>query len=274
MMLSSEPAAATNCLAHVQGLLFDLDGVVYRGLDPLPGAAELTATLGRLHIRFAFVTNNATLTPGQFRAKLAVMGVRVRSRDVVTSSEATAAYLQTVAAPGTGIYVVGEHGLHAAHQRAGFDTASDHPAYVVVGLHRRLTYSILAGACLAIQRGAQLIATNADRAIPVEAGLWPGAGAILAAITTATRAVPLIIGKPEPIMLEVALKRLGVDRAHVAMVGDQVETDIRAGQAARLRTVLVQGDLVAGVGDPPPTLVVQDLAELLAKIEAARTAPL
>jgi 4-nitrophenyl phosphatase len=258
-------------LARLDGLLFDLDGVVYRGSMALPGADQLTATLRRLGIAYAFVTNNATLTPRQYQTKLGHMGVRVHARDIVTSSDATAAYLASQAARGTPVYVVGEFGLRAALRRVGFDVDGARPQYVVVGLDRHVTYARLAGACIAIQQGAALVATNADPAIPVEQGLWPGAGSILSVITTATRATPVVIGKPEPTLVNVALGHIGVAKERAAMVGDQIETDIRAGRAAGVATILVQGDLAARATEPQPDLVVRDVEELLNLLTAARS---
>ena len=261
-------------LANLRGLLLDLDGVVYRGMDPLPGAAELSATLRSLGIRYAFVTNNATLTPRQYQVKLGRMGVHVKANEVVTSPQATAAYLQAEAPPGTAVFVVGEHGLRQALRVAGFDVGGPDPKYVVVGLDRHLTYARLAEASLAIRRGAALIATNADPAIPVEGGMWPGAGAILAAVETATGARAVVIGKPQPALVRVALERIGADPEHTAMVGDQVGTDIRGGQAAGLKTILVEGEIAQVTEETRPDLIVRDLADLWTQIKKARGYPL
>jgi 4-nitrophenyl phosphatase len=257
-------------LANLRGLLLDLDGVVYRGMDPLPGAAELSATLRSLGIRYAFVTNNATLTPRQYQVKLGRMGVHVKAHEVLTSPQATAAYLKAGAPPGTAVYVIGEHGLRQALRSAGFDVGGPDPKYVVVGLDRHLTYKRLAEASLAIRRGAALVATNADPAIPVEAGMWPGAGAILAAVEKATATEAVVIGKPQPTLVRIALERIGTDPERTAMVGDQVGTDIRAGEAAGLKTILVDGALAPVTAEPRPDLVVRDLADLWSQIKKAR----
>lgn len=254
-------------LANLKALLIDLDGVVYRGELPLPGATRVVETLQRHGIAYAFVTNNATLTPRQFQAKLARMGVRVASEDIVTSPVATASYLRGIAAPGTGICAVGEEGLREALLEAGFRLDDAAPSFVVVGLDRFVTYQHLALACRAIWNGARFIGTNADPALPVEDGLAPGVGAIIAFIATATGVHPTIVGKPEPTLIQVALDRLGVNPADAAMVGDQIDTDIRAGKAAGTATVLVEGDLARTDGQVVPDLAVATLAELLERID-------
>jgi 4-nitrophenyl phosphatase len=266
---------AVSWLANLEALLIDLDGVVYRGDLALPGATEVIDTLRRHQIAYAFVTNNATLTPEQFRTKLTGLGVAAELDDIVTSPVATGAYLQSIASPGTGVCVVGEEGLRQAMVEAGFALDDTAPSFVVVGLDRQLTYERLIIACRAIQGGAQLVATNADPALPVEDGLWPGAGAILAAITTTTGARPTIVGKPEPTLVRVALDRLAADPAHAAIIGDQIGSDIRAGKAAGIATILVAGELVSPPSSPfadvTPDLVVSDLAHLLECIDQAHS---
>jgi 4-nitrophenyl phosphatase len=121
-------------------------------------------------------------------------------------------------------------------------------------------------ACTAILEGATFIGTNPDRAFPVETGLWPGAGSIIAAVATATGVTPTIIGKPAPTLLLAALTHLGVAPEHAIMIGDQVATDVRAGKAAGVATVLVEGDLAQGAAETVPDLTVRDLSDLLARL--------
>ena len=256
-------------LGSLRALLIDLDGVMYRGDAPLAGALDAVPILDTLGIQHAFVTNNATQTPEQFQVKLARMGVPAAARDVVTSSEATALYVRRVSGPGARLCIVGEDGLRQVMLQAGFVIDDEDAAVVVVGLDRHLTYQRLVAACQAIQRGARFVATNADRALPVEEGWWPGAGAIVAAIATTTGVQPTVIGKPEPTLLTVALERLGADLQHSAIVGDQVQADIRAGRAAGIGTILVASDPV-GPDEPMPDLVVRDLADLLDRLRTAR----
>jgi len=264
------PAPRQNWLASLRALLIDLDGVVYRGEAPLRGATELMPALASLNIDYAFVTNNATLTPEQYEAKLGRMGIAADPSRVVTSAIATAAHLTALSPNGGSVCVVGEEGLVQAIRDAGFTVTDDAPAFVVAGLDRALTYQRLVAATRAILNGAAFIATNTDRALPVEDGLWPGAGAIVAAIATATGAQPTVMGKPEPALVHVALQRLGVQPHEAAIVGDQVQTDIRAGRAAGMATVLVAADLARDVLDITPDLVVRDLGDLLERLRRGR----
>jgi 4-nitrophenyl phosphatase len=254
-------------LPQPQALLIDLDGVVFRGMTALPGAQDAIPTLRRLGIKYAFVTNNATLTPEQNAAKLNALGVPAAPEDVVSSPVATAAYLRSLTERNACVCVIGETGLIQALENVGFRVSDENPEFVVAGLDRQFTYQRLITAFRAIESGAQFVATNRDRAIPVDDGMWPGAGAIVAAIEAATGVTPVFIGKPEPTLLQVALQRLGVAPADAMMVGDQIATDVRAGVAAGVRTVLVEGELWASDETVQPDLVVRDLAHLLALLE-------
>lgn len=269
---SAADASPLNLLLGLQGLLVDLDGVTYRGETPLPGARELVPALQSLGIRHVFVTNNATLTPEQVARKLQGMGIPAQPEDIVTSAEAAASYLRAIAPPGTPVYVIGEEGLQEPIRRAGFTFQAERPSFVVVGLDRQLTYERLAIACVAIRAGARFIATNADPAYPVDESWWPSAGAIVAALATATGQQPTVIGKPEPTLLRVALERIGVGPEAAAMVGDQIGTDVRAGRAAGMTTVLVSEQDPPEEADPRPDLCVRDLADLLARLQRARGA--
>jgi len=257
-------------LAGLGALLIDLDGVVYRGDVPLPGATELGPTLSNLGIDYAFVTNNATLTPDSYKEKLLGMGVAVDPERIVTSAIATVEHLKRLSPAGGNVCVVGEQGLIQALSDAGFNVTDSDPAFVVAGLDRNLTFQRLVAATRGIMGGAAFIATNTDRALPVEDGLWPGAGAIVAAIATATGVQPTIMGKPEPTLLQVALRRLGARPQDAAIVGDQVQTDIRAGIAAGMATILVAADLAEDVPGISADLVVRDLGELLDLLRRAR----
>ncbi len=254
---------ANTWLGGLRALLIDLDGVMYRGEVPLPGAVDLIPALKRLGIKFAFVTNNATLTPEQYEAKLGRMGIEATRDQVVTSPIALVAHLQAVAARGARVCVVGEGGLVQALTDAGFEITDSNPAFVVAGLDRQLTFQRLVAATRGILGGAAFIATNTDPLLPVEDGLWPGAGSIVGAIATATGVQPTVIGKPEPAILQVALERLSVKPREAAIVGDQVQTDIRAGRAAGVFTILMASDLATDASDVAPDLVVHDLYGLI-----------
>lgn len=226
-------------LSKLKALLIDLDGVIYRGNTALPGVPEFFRTLADLDLRYALLTNNSTLTTAQFVAKVRGMGVPATEREVLTSAEATAAYLAQMAAPGTGVYVIGETGLREAVRARGFDLDSDKPSYIVVGMDRQFTYEKLYRACNAILDGAGFIGSNPDVTLPTEQGVIPGCGTLLAALKACTGVEPTVIGKPGTRMLELAMRRMGVHAAVTAMIGDRLDTDIVAGAAAGVTTILV-----------------------------------
>lgn len=256
-------------LATVRAFLLDLDGVVYRGDAALPGAAEFIAELQARRVPFLFITNNSTRTPAQYVARLSRMGMYVGEETVLTSALATAAYLAATAPRGTPLYVIGETGLRQALAERGFLLSDDHRAarYVVAGHDTTLTWRKLAGATLAIRRGAPFIATNPDRTLPTEEGLVPGAGAILAALEAASGVSPRVIGKPEVGIFRQALARLSVSPEYVAMVGDRLETDILGGHRAGLHTIGVLSGATSAQefaqANPPPDWVFENLAALL-----------
>ena len=169
---------------------------------------EFIPWLRRRNITFRLVTNNATLTPRGYVAKLGLMGIEVNEEEVFTSALATALYLHKQRGAQSA-YVIGEEGLFEALRGARVTLESEHPDWVIVGLDRELTYDKLAAGALALQRGARFLGTNPDLSLPSEAGLLPGAGAIQAALTAATGIRPTVIGKPEPLMLELAMSQLG-----------------------------------------------------------------
>jgi len=220
-------------------------------------------------VPFRLLTNNSTLTPDQNGVYLRRMGIVVDVADILTSALATAAYLHREGAAGQTAYVVGEAGLQTALVETGLVLAdsSSRVDWVVVGLDRRLTYRKLEEAALALQRGARFVASNSDLSLPVEDGLIPGAGAILAAITATTGCRPLVIGKPEPRMLELAMKALGGTVRDTAMLGDRLDTDVEAAARANMTSILAltgvstRQDLARS--SIQPDLVVDDLPELL-----------
>src|SRR5690349_11399301 len=166
------------------GLILDMDGVLYRGNHPLPGARELFPALREAGIAFIMVTNNSTLTPQDYTSKLARMGINVDPSSIWTSGLATSLYLMQHYPDGGGVYVLGESALLSTLTAApGFRADGWQPRFVVVGLDYHLTYDSLQRACSAVRNGAHFICTNADATIPVEGGeQWPGAGSIAAAL--------------------------------------------------------------------------------------------
>jgi 4-nitrophenyl phosphatase len=250
-------------LSSIEGLIVDMDGVLYRGQERLPGARAFLAYLVEEQVPFILATNNSTLTPQQYVSKLAAMDIHITPERILTSAQASALYLAKVASPGTRVYAIGEDGLFAVLKEQGFQIADENVRYVVVGLDRQLTWDKLAIAALAIRAGATFIGTNPDTTLPTEQGLVPGTGAILAALEAATEVTPLIIGKPRPMLLELAMEKMGVGKRVTAIVGDRLETDILGGKNAGIATVLV----LSGITQPEelegsayqPDLVFQDI---------------
>jgi HAD superfamily hydrolase (TIGR01457 family) len=253
-------------LRNLQHLIIDMDGVLYRGKETIPGTSGFLGFLRDRGIGFVLATNNSTRTPQQYVDKLADMGVKVYPREILTSAQATASYLAASAPPGTRIFVVGMDGLWAALHEAGFEMVEDRAEYVVVGMDFTICYERLAQATLQIRAGARFIGTNPDRTFPSERGIVPGAGALMAFLEAATGVTPTIIGKPGTALLEQAMARMGARATTTAMLGDRLETDILAGRQARLFTLLV----LSGVTDRAmlaeselqPDLVFDDVAHL------------
>jgi 4-nitrophenyl phosphatase len=223
------------------GLILDMDGVLYRGNQALPGAGELIPALRGLGLSYILLTNNSTLSPEEYSTKLERMGIAVEPGSIFTSGVATSLYLMQHYPTGGGVYVLGEPALQTMlAQMHGFRADGSHPDFVVVGLDYRLTYDSLRRACSNIRRGAAFIATNADATIPVEGGeLWPGAGSIVAAVRTCSGVEPVIIGKPNPYIGEIALLKLDLPAGKVLCVGDRLETDILLGKRIGTATALV-----------------------------------
>jgi len=256
-------------LRGVRGWLIDLDGVVYRGDQVLPGAADFIQMLREKDIPFRYLTNNSTRTQMQYAERLRNMGILSEPDDFYTSALATVEYLSRLAAPGARVLMIGKNGLREALREQGFALV-DEPAdaeYCVIGFTDELTYDMLMRATLAIRAGAPFIATNPDPTLPVEIGLVPGIGAILAAITAASDVEPTVIGKPNRIIIDLALDRLGITAGECAMLGDRLDTDILGGQGAGISTALVLSgstttdDLAAS--NIRPDIVVQDLPALI-----------
>ena len=253
-------------LPTLRNLIVDMDGVLYRGDEPVPGTREFIAFLRQQEIGFILATNNATKTPQQFVDKLADMETTIYPGEVLTSALATAGYLADLAPPGTRVFVVGQDGLLEALRERGFCLVDDHAEYVVAGMDFAIGYERLRDATLQIRAGATFIGTNPDRTYPSELGIVPGAGSIMAFLEAATDVTPTIIGKPGTAMIEQALARMGARAASTAMLGDRLETDILAGQRAGLVTLAV----LSGVTDRTllaestirPDLVFDDVAHL------------
>ncbi len=226
-------------LADITHLIIDMDGVLYRGDQPMPGLCEFIAFLRDRGIYFILATNNSTRTPEEYAEKLARMGVQVSPAEILASGQAVARYLAREYPRGTRVHVFGMPSLKQAMADEGFVLADDDVPLVVASMDRAITYEKLKRATLLIRGGARFIATNLDPSVPSEEGLLPGTGSMIAALETASGVKPTAIGKPEPIMYQLAMQQMGARPETTAAVGDRADTDILGGKRAGLFTICV-----------------------------------
>ena len=247
------------------GLLLDMDGVIYRGNQLIPGADEFVAELISKKIPFLFLTNNSQRTQRDVATKVRRMGIPVEDHHVYTCAMATASFLADRKPHGTA-YVIGEGGLHNALHDVGYSIVESHPDYVVVGEGRTFTMEMLERACNLVIGGAKLIATNMAPNCPTQFGLRPGCGAIVAMIESATGIKAFSVGKPSPIMMRAARKELHLTADETTIIGDTMETDILGGVQLGYHTVLVlsggtqKSDLKQFAFQPD--LIVDSIAEI------------
>lgn len=252
------------------GLLVDLDGVVWIGREPVPGSPETLAALLDAGKQVAFVTNNPTRAPETYAERLREMGVEVGAERIVTAGMVTARLAGRAAGPGGGAFVIGAAPLKEMVAAAGAEVLEGEAGrdvdVVVVSGHRGFDYAELMTAKFALDGGAALVATSHDPTMPMPGGEWPGTGAVLAAVETASGRTAEIGGKPERHLFEMALEAIGPP-PRVAMVGDRVSSDIAGGRAAGLTTVLVLSGTTsreqAEAAQPAPDHVLESLAGLL-----------
>lgn len=247
-----------------EGYLIDLDGTMYRGKEKIPAAPSFIRRLHAANKRVLFVTNNSTRSPEQVAANLVTNHqIPAQPAEIYTTALATADYLAKRAGDRRRVYMIGEQGLKDALESRGFELTDQRPDFVVVGLDTEVTYGKLEVAVLAILAGATFIGTNADSNLPNERGLTPGAGSLVRLVEYATQTKPIMIGKPEAIIMEMTLQRVGLTKEQVVMVGDNYHTDIEAGINVGMDTLLVY----TGVStkeqvareEVPPTHVVDSL---------------
>lgn len=238
--------------------LFDLDGVIYLGPAPVPGAAEAIAALRRRGVKLGFVTNNAARTPASVAEHLRDLGIAAQTSDVVTSAQAGAHVLKDRFGPGAKVLVAGGGGIWAALAEAGLTgvrSADDDPVAVIQGWSSDLTWNHLNEAAIAIQRGAHWLATNTDSTRPTDRGIVPGNGAAVAAVRMAVDVDPEVAGKPYAPLFTETIERLGARRP--LFVGDRLDTDVSGASLLGLDSLLV----LTGAHGP---------AEVLAAPPAAR----
>ena len=252
-------------LTDITHLIIDMDGVLYRGDQPLPGLGEFFTFLRQQPIPFILATNNSTRTPQEFVDKLARMGAEVLPTEVLTSGQATARLLASEYPPGTRAHVFGMPSLRKAMVEEGFELADKDVAVVVASMDRDITYEKLKRAALLIRGGARFIATNRDPTYPSEEGLIPGTGSMIAALEAASGVEPIAVGKPEPHMFQLAMAEMGAKPETTATIGDRLDTDILGGQQAGLITICVlSGSTTRAEAEAfGPDFVFEDISHLL-----------
>lgn len=260
-------------------LLLDLDGVVYLGRHAVPGAPEALEKAKARGVRLAFVTNNASRTPGAIAEHLSHLGIPAAPEDVVTSAQAAARLVAEHVPPGSVVLVVGGMGLRTALRAHGLHpvtTALDDPAAVVQGIWDGISYGLLAEGVLAVRQGAWFVAANGDTTMPTNRGEFPGNGSMSRVIATATGVEPVMAGKPEPPLHRESMIRTGARRPLI--VGDRLDTDIEGANRAGVDSLLVLTgvarplDLLVAVPLHRPTHVAGDLSGLHASPTEVRRA--
>ena len=251
-----------------KGFIFDLDGTVYLGERLIPGAERVVRLLRERGKKVVFLSNKPLYTREDYAAKLTRLGIPSKPAEVVNSTFVLIRYLEKVA-PGSRVFVMGELPFVAEMARAGFQLTEnpDEIEYVVAAFDRTFDYRKYNIAFQAIKKGAHFIATNPDRTCPVEGGELPDCAGVIAALEAVTlRKVEVIVGKPSPITVQVALEAMGLEARDCILIGDRLETDIRMGKEAGMKTALV----LTGVTDQKtlegspicPDYVFQSIADL------------
>ena len=231
--------------SYQKSFIMDMDGVVYTGSELIPGAKEFVGRLVRGDYKFLFLTNNSYYTRLELRDRLLKMGIAVDDDCFYTSAMATASFLKVQQPGSCSAYVIGGKGLVAELENADIEITSKNPDYVIIGETEEYDYAKIIEATLLIQEGAKFLATNPDLTGPSLRGPVPACGALVAPIEKVTGVSPYFLGKPNPVMMFLARKKLGVHSANCFMIGDRMDTDIMGGLESGMTTCLV----LSGVTD-------------------------
>lgn len=278
-LFSAKKTETVHPLDGVDAVLADLDGVVYQGAGAIPYAVDALNGVAAAGLDVGYITNNASRTDEQVAEHLSSFGLSVQARDVVTSPQAAMRVMATLVAPGSTILVVGGVGLVSEVEKAGFvvtRSAEDAPAAVVQGFAPEVGWTQLAEAAFALHDASvQWVATNTDWTIPVARGIAPGNGTLVSAVHTAVGRLPVVAGKPETTIFEVAADRFGASNA--AFIGDRLDTDTMGAKRAGLRAIHVltgidrAKQLLAAPAGSRPDFILDDLRQLTVPYPVART---
>jgi NagD protein len=246
--------------------LTDMDGVLIKGNEVIPGAIEFIERLRKGKFPFLVLTNNSRFTPRDLHARLKAMGLNIPAEQIFTSALATARFLKQQN-PNGSAYVIGEAGLTTALHENGYVLTEHDPDYFVLGETKAYSFEHLTTAVRLVSKGARFIATNPDVVGPAEGGDIPACGAVAAMITAATGVQPYFVGKPNPLMMRTALRVLGVHTEDAVMIGDRMDTDILSGTESGLESILVLSGVTRGedVDRFPykPGRIVESVAEIV-----------
>lgn len=233
-------------IKNTKALIFDMDGVLWRGESPIGDLSEFFKALDSFGIVYAFATNNSAKTVKTYVRRFEGFGVKTSEEQINSSAEVTGSYIGNNYPTETSIFVIGEDGLHDALQKRNMtilttkDIKSGSDAeLVVMGLDRNFSYDDLGTATVLVQNGATFIGSNGDKSFPFEHGFLPGAGAIQAVVSTATGIQPKLMGKPELPMYTEAARKLGLEPSQITFVGDRLDTDIEGANKAGMSSILV-----------------------------------
>lgn len=250
----------------LKSILTDMDGVLVRGRTIIPGAVEFIQRLKAEERKYLVLTNNSIYPPAILAHRLSRIGLEVPVESIHTSALATAQFLHTQR-PGGSAYIIGEEGLREALEDIHYQITDEAPDYVVLGETTDYNFDRITHAIRLILGGARFIATNPDVTGPSEEGIVPATGAVAKLIETATGVSPYFIGKPNPLMIRTALKRLGEHSQNTVMIGDRMDTDILIGIESGLETILVLTGVStrdsASLYPYQPTRIVESIADVL-----------
>lgn len=257
-------------LPNIKGLILDMDGVLWRDMEPIGDLPAIFQAFKDQGLKVILATNNGTKTVDDFFTKLSRFGVELEEWQVISAAQATGLFLAEKYPDGCRVFAVGTPSLKKVLEEAGLTVVSDRHEdvqVVVAAMDTGLTYEKLKDAALLIRSGCEFIGTNPDVTYPSPEGLIPGAGAVIGAIEIASGQKAKIVGKPEPLLYQMALRRLGLKPVETLGVGDRLETDILGAQAAGVYSafVLSGASTLEEVHQIPkaPDIIVKDLAELI-----------
>ncbi len=227
-----------------KAFICDMDGVIYHSDHLLPGVTKFVEWLKTENKSFLFLTNSSARTPRELQEKMFRLGLEMEEKHFYTSALATAAFLSQQH-PGGSAYVIGDAGITNALYNAGFSMNDTNPDYVVISESSSYNFEKLTHAVNLVLKGAKLIGTNPDLTGPVENGIIPATGSLIAPVELSTGAKAYFVGKPNPLMMRHALKKLKCRREETLIIGDRMDTDIIAGIESEITTILVLSGVTA-----------------------------